>query len=379
MNVRVLRSGNVTGLRSRAGYQPDCAALARNRIAVARAASGQSPDEFAVTLSQMTGRDVRPGHVISWETTATPPGDILMAADTFTPPGIARLSIRSHKFIAGYAGPQGVGVIGQRDGMTMASPGGLECRTAPVDHPSGECALYAWPYGPVIFHLTEDLDISGVAALALWRVQSYEENLAWATRQLREMTGDGSASASYVLSLYWVHAPVWTGQLLTTALRLICAPRVLLERAPAGDEASMESAEEAERMLLAEGYEHPGMRAFGQHGVSAGFASWSGVSYYPADPQRALAEDDLTGFELAMQSVWAYCEHVTARAEQGLEPDVPEGYGFRFLRGARAALMNPRPTETGGRQAMREAVVETSALPQLLAQALDVLREEGRP
>jgi hypothetical protein len=101
------------------------------------------------------------------------------------------------------------------------------------------------------------------------------------------------------------------------------------------------------------------------------------VSYYPADPARALAEDELIEFELALQSVWAYCDHITARAEAGLPPDAGDGYGRRFLRAAWSVLANPRATETGGYQAMREAVLETSRLPGLITQAAEILGEEG--
>jgi hypothetical protein len=153
---------------------------------------------------------------------------------------------------------------------------------------------------------------------------------------------------------------------------------VLLDREISDTEQSQYSAEEAERALLAEGYEHSGMRSFGMRGVSAGFASWSGVSYYPVDPDRALAENELVAFELALQSMWAYCEHINGQIEQGHEPDVVGRYGYRFLRAAKSRLTNPRPQETGQHQTMREAIVETSRLPGILSQALEAMREDAR-
>jgi hypothetical protein len=41
-----------------------------------------NPDEFATLLSGLVGWDVRPGVVERWESYATPPGDIVLAAAT---------------------------------------------------------------------------------------------------------------------------------------------------------------------------------------------------------------------------------------------------------------------------------------------------------
>jgi hypothetical protein len=363
----------VTDLRSRRGWQPDCAALARNRVAMARSSSGLSPAEFAALLEPLLGRAVTPGHVLSWETSATPPGDVLIASDTVSP-SPAQLGLRSHKFICAHIGAGAAAALAGRQGMAAGSFSGLECHSEPLPHPSGPCILHVWPWGSAVFHLTEDIEVSGVAALAAWRVRTYAENLDWATRMLSSLAGDGTPAASYVLSAYWVQRPIWAGRLLGTGMRLLCRPRVLLDRDNSGG-----SAEEAERALLADGYEDAGMRSFGMHGVSEGYASWSGVSYYPADDSRALGEDELVAAELALQPVWAYCDYVNGCAERGEDPEVPDGYGYRFLRAARSRLTSPRSQEPGQHQAMRESIAETSGLPGIIAQAIEGLREDGRP
>ena len=374
MTIRPVSNGNVASLRARANYQPDCAALARNRISMARTSAGMSPAEFAALLSSLVGRAVTAGHVLSWETTATPPGDVLIAADTVSS-SAGRLGVRSHKFIVGYIGHEGAALISR--GMDENDLGGSECRSIVVDHPSGHCELYVWPYGSVIYHLVEDHDVSSVATLALWRVRTYVDNLAWASGALQSMTGSSQAEASYVLSSYWVHTPIWAGRVLDSALRLICSPRVLLDRDVDDSETPANSAHETEQALLADGYEHSGIRSFGMKGISAGFASWSGVSYYPGDPERALAENELVTFELCLQSIWGYCEHINAQIEQGSGPVAAEGYGYRFLRAAKSRLTTPRAQEKGQHQAMRAAIVETSGLTEHLAQALETLREEN--
>lgn len=365
--------GTVVDLRTRSTYRPDYAALARNRLVLARRTLGLSTAEFAAMLSPLLGWPVTADAVQGWETGAVPPGDVLLAASTVSPSSSDRLGVRSHKFIAAHINPA---AAAEFQGETPHQPYAA-AYTASVDHPSGTCNVSIWPFGSVIYHLVEDLDLPDLASLALWRYRSYEENLAWATAHLRATVGDDSVTASYVLSLYWVHTPIWAGRVLDTALRIMCAPRVLLEREITNAEECQCTAEQAERTLLAEGFEHDQLRGFGVKGVSAGYASWSGVVYHPQDPSRALAEDEVVACELATQSIWVYCEHINHQLEQGEEPQVDAAYGWRFLRGARSRLTNPRPQETGPHRSMREAIVETSGLPGHLAQAIEVLREAG--
>jgi hypothetical protein len=376
MNVHRLRP--VTNLHTRMGYQADYAALARNRICTARTSAGLSPSEFAAMLSQLVGRPITGGIVKQWETEATPPGDVLVAVDGIAPVSSERCGVRSHKFVAAHVGPDAALRFGDQAEVVHNVVEGLDCYSMRVEHQSGQCDLYVWPFGSAIFHLVEDLELSSIATLALWRFQSYEENLAWATAKLRALTGYERSCASYVLSLYWVHAPVWVGRPLNTALRLICAPRILLDREIQDAETCRRSAERAERTLLGENYEGSGLRSFGLRGVSLGFASWSGVAFHPLDPGRALGEHELISLELALQAVWCYCEFVKRQLEEGTEPVIAEGYGWRFLRAIKLRLMNPQPQETGQHQAMREAIVETSRLPGLLSQALEALREDGK-
>lgn len=375
MSDRIRRSGNVVELRTRAGYQPDYAALARNRIMMARTAAGLSPGEFAAVLSSLVGRTFTAEHVTSWETDITPPGDVLLAAMSVGPSPSSRLGVRSHKFVAAYVGPDAARRLSERPEMTPSPVHGMECCTASIEHGPGRCDMHVWPYGSVIIHVVEDLELPDIASLALWRFQSYEENLAWATETLRNLTGDGQAAASYILSAYWVHTPVWAGRILDSALRIICSPRVLLDRELDDMKARRDSAARAERELLAEGYGHGEMRSFGLRGVSAGYASWSGAVYHPFDAGRALAEEEISSFELAVQAIWVYCAYISEQIEAGTDPVIGEGYGCSFLRGARSRLLNPRPQETGQHRSMREAIVETSGLPAQLTLAMDALKE----
>lgn len=380
MNVRRLPppGGTVTGLHSRrSSYHPDYAALARGRVSMARTSSGLSPVEFAAALSNLLGRNIQPGHVTSWENSATPPGDVLLAITALASTNSNTLGIRSHKFIAADVGHTRVQQIADELELEQVTGylGRTPCWIGPIAEMGDHCSMSLFPFGQVIIHLLEDLDLPDVTSLAHWRYQSYPENLEWAGQYLSEATGS-DVTAAYVLSAYWVYAAPWAGAALDTGLRLICAPRVLVDRDVTST--AQAASERAEHELLGAGYHPAEMRGFGTPGVSSAWASWSGVVYHPHDPLRALAENDLVQFEIGAQAIWAYTAHINEQIESGADPEVSPEHGYRFLRSMRSLLLTPRPQETGQHQQMREAVVTSSGLPAQLELALEALKEAGR-
>lgn len=70
----------VVDLRTRSGYQPDVAGLARDQVATARDALNVDQGEFAKLLAPLLGWTPTAEAVESWETTTVPPGDVLIAA-----------------------------------------------------------------------------------------------------------------------------------------------------------------------------------------------------------------------------------------------------------------------------------------------------------
>ncbi len=76
--------GDVVDLHGRPGYKPDVAALARSQVAAARRHLGLTTKEFADVLTPLLGWAPSPGVVENWESTATPPGDVLLAATMVT-------------------------------------------------------------------------------------------------------------------------------------------------------------------------------------------------------------------------------------------------------------------------------------------------------
>jgi hypothetical protein len=280
--------------------------------------------------------------------------------------------VTSHKFIPCYIGVAAASrLTGGADPRSNAGQW-LDCRAYVMDVQG--VTLYVWPFGVVVFHVVEELAPSSLAALAVWRQESYRCHLESATSRIRSLSGNSDVAASYVFSLYWVAKPIWTGPVLETALRILSMPKVLLER---DQETENERAELIERVLLAEGFDHPEAASFGIRGISVGFASWSGVVYHPVAPERALTEWELVSAELATQALWAYCAHINGEVEQGRDPGIQSGFGWRFLRAARSRLANARPQETGQHRSMRNAILATSGLVDHLTHAIEALRESN--
>jgi hypothetical protein len=172
------------------------------------------------------------------------------------------------------------------------------------------------------------------------------------------------------LSAYWVTEPAWQGERLESALGLICIPRALV-----GENHLDRDCADLERTLLRDGFSHPDLVPFGAADTAIAYASWSGVVYRPLDTRRALQEHDLVGVELAAQSLWCHCSWLARQVEDGVTPAVSDRFGWQWLRGARSRLFTSRPQETGPHRSMREAILVSSGLPQMLDEALITLKE----
>ncbi|MEU9738478.1 DUF5919 domain-containing protein [Micromonospora chersina] len=85
--LRANESGPVTG-----AAQPDLGTLARRRVAGARAATALTPDEFAQLLASALGWRPNGEAVLRWESSETPPGDVILALNMLDPQAAAQPS-----------------------------------------------------------------------------------------------------------------------------------------------------------------------------------------------------------------------------------------------------------------------------------------------
>lgn len=75
---------SVTHIGTRAAYRPDFGSLASGQVRAAREKLGLTPENFAAYLARLVGWPVMAATVERWEEGATPPGDVVMAADAVT-------------------------------------------------------------------------------------------------------------------------------------------------------------------------------------------------------------------------------------------------------------------------------------------------------
>lgn len=218
-----------------------------------------------------------------------------------------------------------------------------------------------------------------ITELALRRQEVHRIEPQWANAHLAALL-DEPPVPPYVLSAHWVNRPQWHGQELDTAMRLLCRPRTLLTDGTGPS--SAEHARLVETALLREGFEDRNQIRFGVPGVSVGYATWGGVSYYPLSEERAVSQQRFIDLEVVVQGLWAWCESIRSQVEEGLDPVPPVDHGWRWLRGMTSRLTSPRPQETGQQKLMREAILRASFLDEHLQAVLDILRDgdaERRP
>jgi hypothetical protein len=289
------------------------------------------------------------------------------------------LRVDSHKFMPVFVGHYLAERLMKRIGLEM-TPAVLDTRFAPVDHPDADrCSLYVHPCGVALFHIVQPRSMQTVSELAEWRYRTYLTDPSWAAQKLAELleaNGTGDLIPDYVFSAYWLHELPWDEPLHESALQLIATPSPLVDRTDPNNVRSL--GPDAERALLTSGFAHPEVASIGVHGIAAGFVGWSGISYHPLAPERALTVNDLVEAEVLAQLMWCYSAHVQRSVENGRDPDVPERYGWRFLRAAHARLTSARPLETAQHRLMREAIVKTSGLTDILPAAQAALREDRR-
>lgn len=253
----------------------------------------------------------------------------------------------------------------------------MSAHSLSLTYPEGTCTLSLFGFGVLVAEIVEELVFTSIAEFAVWRKSSYR-----ATReQLAEHIAQrwpqlARTQPAYVLSTFRLHDQHWQGDDLQTALRLLCAPNVLLER-HVGDpgEQVLARAEVAERVCFRDGFSRPDIETFGIDGVAVGYASWAGVSYLALAPARAISEDEMASFQNVVQALWCYTNMISEVVENGDDPIVPEEYGWRFVRACLSRLTSARPRENGQHRMMKDAILSTSRLTTQLVDAHAILRD----
>ena len=302
--------------------------------------------------------------------------------DLFGDPAIAarpagdELAITSNKFMPTYVGPDVVARLGEELGAERANVEWSEAWRIKLDHPRGACTLYGFPWGCLVFHLEEQLTPRSIAEVAVWRHSSYPLELEWTNEATRKLTDHQFGGPEYAFSAFWVESLPWHGDDLQTALRLLCNQKSMLNL---DDELqSVAHAELVERAFFRDGYSDRRILDFGANGISHAYASWSAVTYFPIAGRRSLSQSALVEFEIMVQSLWCYCHHIRTQIESGQDPQISDGYDWRWVRGVTSRMVNTRPQETTQHLAMRTTILKTSELDKHLSAAVEILKDVER-
>lgn len=252
----------------------------------------------------------------------------------------------------------------------------MVARALEVPYPGGKCTLTLFDFGVLVAEIEERVPFGSIAEVAVWRKASYITAREQVAGLVRTYLPAVTASPAYVLSTFCVTEPYWHGEDLHTAMQMLCAPGVLLDRHRGDPPATLLAAAEiAERVCFRDGFNRPDIVPFGIHGIAIGYASWAGVSYLPLAPERAIPAEELACFETVVQALWCYTHMIAGVIEEGRDPVIPEDFGWRFLRACQSRLTAARPRETGQQRMMRDAILHTSRLTTQLVDAGAILRE----
>lgn len=283
--------------------------------------------------------------------------------------------LRNHKLIPVFIGADlAERAIGNLAMRTQA--GATDCYHCSLSHPRTEVVadLWVWPFGVAIFHLVECVEFPDLANFAVWHRRVYDEQIEWANKTIESLLAS-HASAQYAMPINWIIRSTWTKSGLGTALRILTAPRILLQRTAHTESSDLAHAELAERAIFQCGLDQFDATEFGVEGTSVGVASWSGVVYFPIATHRALSELEILTYERIVQAAWSYCDWIRSQVEIGNDPKVRPRHGRRLLRALRSLITNPRPEESFQVYPLRIAVLATSGITEHLNQAADAITE----
>ncbi len=280
--------------------------------------------------------------------------------------------IRNHKLIPAFIGANLAERVIDDLAMRGTSIHSIRCYHCSLSHPRNDVSadLWIWPFGVALFHLVEEVEFSNLAHLAIWHRRVYDEQMSWVNETIKYLL-KSDASAQYAMPINWVTRSAWTKSRIGTALRILSAPRILLQRTAHTESSDLAHAELVERALFQDGLGQFDSSEFGIEGISAGVASWSGVVYLAIAPHRALSESEILTYERTVQAAWSYCDWIRSQVETGNAPNVRPEHGARLLRALRSIVTNPRPEESSQIYPLRIAILKTSGITEHLNQATD--------
>lgn len=222
--------------------------------------------------------------------------------------------------------------------------------------------LHCFPFGVVVLHEAHDLQGLTLSAIAAWRVEQLARCGTAVVDHLRrlEILAEPVDHAPYCFTVFVVREVPWREEHLWARLvHMLAMPRAMLSPDGTYDQ------EHRAETLLHSHVPIGDVVDFSLTGSHIGAASWAAVSLLPDDGETLVAAA-LIELEIQLQALWCYASNAAERGLCGTP-----GHEPRLLRQALSRLQRPWPTERTGVTRLREALVQTSRVVDVVRSALD--------
>jgi len=238
-----------------------------------------------------------------------------------------------------------------------------------TDHATVHC----FPFGVAVLHEQFDLTVSHLGEVAHWRRQQIERGCSATAAHLEELGVPFEVldHDPYCFTAFVFRAVPWgDAETLDRATQVMAMPGVLLSGQMNTDD---DLARRAEVLLMDRSMPITDVADFSHTGSHYGAATWAAVALMPlADAPDTDIVHALIDLEIQLQGFWCYASNVAAgRVDVG-------SYDPNFLRKVLAKLHCPSATEHTAVRRLREALVRTSRITELVDSAVTAAREAER-
>lgn len=297
---------------------------------------------------------------------------------TFEPGGTA-FEINSHLFVPMFFGAELYSHLRVR----VKTNEGIEYKEFQSER--GVLHLLASGFG--VWHISESKRFAHLWEFADWRRKLYREILE--DRQLLKIATDALLTSmkrktpltrligkpGYVFSAHVLKSTTFRNQeTVRRSLQVLASPS-LLETNSVGIEQKRDL-DALERNILEDATLENHLEVFGLLTIDLGYASWDSVSYLHRSGVHL--EQRIVDFEIAVQSLWWMCKCATEMFLSGEAAEVEAVSKFvPEIKRQFAKLKGISATESRSQRTMKEAILKTSRLKQMVEEVVDLDKESN--
>jgi hypothetical protein len=234
--------------------------------------------------------------------------------------------------------------------------------------PDSAARLYSFPFKVVVLCEAHDLAVDRLSQIATWRRPHIDRCASAASKQLEELGASHQVldHEPYCFTAFACSRLPWADEALRIrAVELLSMPRALLS----GDGSDAGK----DQQLLYSTTPIADVVDFSLAGSHVGFASWAAVAAMPVDDALDDIVEQIVAFEIQLQAIWCYASNV-----ENSRKYVSPNYSAEFLEDVLRKLGRPWPTEHTAQRRLREALIQTSRIDELIRSAVDSVAQKKK-